>query len=577
MKTTIQLKLPLILCCILLSAFSMNAQTDTELNIGRVSPGELDYAGFKLSKDATIKINGTGASYEKWGNNLIFYGWIIESESREVVWSLLDEYENKFFHDDGPFSFDASINLKKGVYEVYFTGMYRNTYYKYHVNDFADVVQEVVRVIVDDDDDYSYYRKEKNYMTVSSNDEGFTINNGREYVDNILKKSIVSFVRTGDDEVKSEDFTLKKPTKLYIYCEGERQGSELYDFAWIYDLKTHERIWPDNLTDYERAGGGRKNFSVFQEVTLPEGEYQVNYITDGSHSFDKWNVMPPNDPQFWGISIWCDKENMKDVTQNATEYNPVVDLTKVHDDDFVSQGFEITKPMDIRVICLGESADYEPDDYGWIIDAKSREIIWKFTKSKSEYAGGSDKNRIINEVISLDKGKYIAYFTSDGSHSYRDWNAAPPHDQKLWGLSLWTVNDSDKSAIKLFKEEELDDENVIVEITKVRDNQRNYEDFKLDKETKVRIYAIGEGDDGYMHDTGWIKNMDSGKIVWEMTYRTSEHAGGAHKNRMFNNYILLPAGNYRLYFESDGSHSYMDWNDDPPLDQKNYGIKILKD
>lgn len=80
-----------------------------------------------------------------------------------------------------------------------------------------------------------------------------------------------------------------------------------------------------------------------------------------------------------------------------------------------------------------------------------------------------------------------------------------------------------------------------------------------------------------MYDTGWIKNMDSGKIVWEMTYRVSEHAGGAGKNRKFNNYVLLPAGNYRLYYESDGSHSYMDWNDDPPVDQMNYGIKILKE
>ena len=229
MRTTIQLRL-LILCGIILLAFSVKAQTNTEVNIGRVSPGEIDYKGFKLSQNATININGAGASYEKWGNNLIFYGWIIESKSREVVWSLLDEYENKFFHDEGPFSFNADIKLKKGTYEVYYTAMYGNSYYKYNGNNFSDIVREVVKVIIDDDD-HPYFQKEKNYMTVSSNNKGFSVNNGREYVDNILNKSIVSFVRIGDDEVKQKDFTLKEPTKVYIYCQGERQGNEFFDFA----------------------------------------------------------------------------------------------------------------------------------------------------------------------------------------------------------------------------------------------------------------------------------------------------------------------------------------------------------
>jgi hypothetical protein len=559
----------------MLFSFSLSAQTETEVKVGRVAQGEVDIAGFKLNQDATININGSGASFEKWGNNLMYYGWIIKSKSREVVWSLLDEYENEFFHGNGPFSFNANLKLKKGAYEVYFTSIQENSNYRIYGNDFTNIVHEVARAIVNEVE-HPYTRDEKNYMTVSSNNNGFEVNSGRDYIDNLSKKSIVSFVRTGDNEVARKNFALKKETKVYIYCQGEKEGRVFHDFGWIYDLKTHEKIWPNNLTDFNRAGGGRKNFSAFQELILPEGEYEINYITDGSHSFDKWNVMPPNDPQFWGVSIWCDSKDMNNVSENTNEHLPVVDLTKVRDNEFVTQGFEITNSVDLRVICLGESMRSEPSDYGWIIDAKTRETVWKFTRSKSEYAGGSDKNRIINEVITLARGKYIAYFLTDGSHSYHDWNTSPPYDQKLWGLSLWTVNDIDKSNIKLFKEEEFKDENVIVDITGVRDNQRDYENFMLEKETKVRIYAIGEGNNGYMSDTGWIKNMDSGKIVWEMTYRTSEHAGGAQKNRMFNDFILLSAGNYRLYFECDGSHSFMDWNDDPPNDPMNYGIKILK-
>ena len=99
----------------MLSAITLIAQTENEFKVGKVVQGEIDFAGFKLSQDATININGAGSSYEKWGNNLIYYGWIIESESREVVWSLLDEYENEYFHGEGLFKFDVEVELKKDL------------------------------------------------------------------------------------------------------------------------------------------------------------------------------------------------------------------------------------------------------------------------------------------------------------------------------------------------------------------------------------------------------------------------------------------------------------------------------
>jgi len=573
----IRLELSVLLTCMLLLVLSSNAQTDKkEVTLGRVSIGEVDYAGFKLSKETTIYVEGTGASVEKWGNDLLFYGWIIDSETRELVWSILDEYENEYFSGAGSFDFKSELTLKEGTYEIYYTGMFDRSYYNYEINDFADLVNEVVRAITDDDDDGSYYKHERYFMTVRGED-GFESNSGREYIDRMAEKSIVSLHRTRDHEMESKEFALTKETKIYIYCQGERDGHEFYDFAWINNLKTHEKVWPNNSTDYDWAGGGRKNFLAFQEITLPAGDYQVNYVTDGSHSYDRWNVMPPNDPQMWGVVVWCDREGKKNVSDKVGEYSPVVDLTRIRDNDFESQGFELTQNANIRVVCLGEIADYDPDDYGWIIDANTRETIWTFTRSKSKYAGGANKNRMVNEVIFLKKGKYIAYFASDGSHSYRDWNAAPPYSEDLWGLSLWIMNDTDKSKINLFDEDELKNENVIAEIIRVRDNERKYENFTLNKESKVRIYAIGEGDDGNMFDTGWIKNTDNGKIIWEMTYRTSEHAGGARKNRMFNDFIILSEGNYSLYFESDGSHSYMDWNAAPPRDQTNYGIQILKE
>src|SRR3989442_15846994 len=53
-------------------------------------------------------------------------------------------------------------------------------------------------------------------------------------------------------------------------------------------------------------------------------------------------------------------------------------------------------------------------------------------------------------------------------------------------------------------------------------------------------------------------------------------AGGADKNRMFDGVVTLPAGNYVLRYRSDGSHSYDDWNADPPDDPESWGISVFR-
>jgi hypothetical protein len=65
-----------------------------------------------------------------------------------------------------------------------------------------------------------------------------------------------------------------------------------------------------------------------------------------------------------------------------------------------------------------------------------------------------------------------------------------------------------------------------------------------------------------------------GRVVWEMTYRMTDHAGGANKNRVFNDTIALEAGEYTVHYESDGSHSFGHWNASPPDDAVNWGVTV---
>jgi hypothetical protein len=106
-------------------------------------------------------------------------------------------------------------------------------------------------------------------------------------------------------------------------------------------------------------------------------------------------------------------------------------------------------------------------------------------------------------------------------------------------------------------------------------NERARAAFQLDQETTLRVYAVGEGD-GELVDYGWIEEAGSGRVVWEMTYRTAEPAGGARKNRVFDGMIRLPAGAYVLRYRSDGSHAYSNWNADPPDDPESWGITVSR-
>ncbi|MHC1705873.1 MAG: hypothetical protein AB9846_18380 [Tenuifilaceae bacterium] len=553
----------------------------SQLVIGYQSAGKIDAKAFILNNEASIKIEGFGGLFEKLGNDLMFYGWILDSKSRKVVWNLIEEANDEFFShgDPGRFSFKKEVKLPAGQYEVYYAaGMNYNRFgnkdYNFSIGDLGDLFNLIFgEMSRNDNERYIDAKASKFNMTISGPAGVFTETGYDQKVNEFSKNALVSIIRAGNNEYFKKTFTVTDAVKLNILEIGEQSDGQMYDFAWIVNATTFEKVWPNAETRFKKAGGGNKNKSTFQTVTLPKGIYTVYFSSDDSHSFDKWNVLPPYDPQFWGITIWPDEAD-KGKAKVIETFDPyVLKINKAKNNDYLSQGFSLKKEMKIRVISEGESSgDFDMADYGWIVNTDTHKTVWEFTQRKSQYAGGAEKNRIINEEVTLPQGNYIAYFVTDDSHAYGKWNSAPPLVPELWGLSI--LLDSNQDSFVLTNAQSVPNNKVAVEITKVRDDERISKDFTLDKETKVRIYAIGEGVDGDMVDLGWIKNRTTGKVVWEMSYRTTESAGGAEKNRMFDGTILLPAGSYSVYYETDNSHSFRDWNDSPPYDQEHYGISI---
>jgi len=115
---------------------------------------------------------------------------------------------------------------------------------------------------------------------------------------------------------------------------------------------------------------------------------------------------------------------------------------------------------------------------------------------------------------------------------------------------------------------------IIASIDNVTDNRYEIVDFTLERDTDIRIYAIGEGTSNIMTDYAGIENAQTGQLVWEMYIISTEHAGGSSKNRKFDRVVPLVAGSYRLHYRSDDSHSFDNWNDLPP-DHYWWGVRLF--
>ncbi|MEP5613006.1 MAG: hypothetical protein ABJP45_12195 [Cyclobacteriaceae bacterium] len=568
----------------LLTIAILVAMTSTSQSIvlDDVYPEEVASEGFTLTANSSVKIEGIGSVfYEDW-KAIVYYGWIIDSRTREVVWHLFDEMKDRDFREsDGKIDFKANVDLEKGDYEAYFAAAYSNGNdwndwgNTWAVKNFNDVVERIF-----DSRDRQKYRSsysDEFYMKVSS--ANLQKASMSELLNNSLRNSILSFNRMGDNESEKQGFSLTAETDVRIYSVGEGNKGETFDYLWIYDARTREVVFEIEYDNTDFAGGAEKNLKFDEVITLKAGDYIASYASDDSHSYEKWNSLPPDDPQFWGATIWPasdnDRKNVVPFREPKT-LKPLVDLTRVRDDELLSKGFSIKRGMDVRVLCLGEEGSDGMADYGWIMNANTRDKVWKMKEYRSDHAGGARKNRKVSEVITLPAGDYIVYYSTDGSHAYNDWNSARPHEEEMWGISIWATDESDLKNVTAFEPSDFVNKNSLVEILMVRDDEYIRESFTLDQDTDVRVLAIGEGSDGDMHDYGYIRD-ESGRTIWEMEYRDSDHAGGSSKNREFNERLTLKKGTYRVTFRSDGSHSYGRWNASPPSDEEMWGLQIVKD
>jgi hypothetical protein len=553
--------------------------------IDHLKLNEIKVTGFSLEKEVPITIEAVayrdiGIGDEFTLNN----AWILSSDTREVVWSLEDsdsEKRSKNLRD-----FSDEITLPKGRYEVYYSTYWHYGSRSYDMGDDADLeglgeaISAVVREIVDKGVDEEEYRKNVKEFRINVEGEGSATGPAEvlELHDRLRKGAVISQNKLGNDYYQTLGLSLEKPMDLQIYAIGEITKGGDFDHCWIIDTVTYKKIWSLDYSNSVYAGGARKNRVFKDVVSLPAGRYALFTATDDSHSFDHWNSPPPYDPYFWGVTIQTADPGMAKYVKTTPyeHFSPkdvLLELNRLRDGETRSQGFSLKSPAKLRVYALGEGSESDLFDYSWILNASTREPVWEMDARKTEHGGGATKNRVVDEVVELGKGDYIVYAVTDGSHSFGDWNASPPHTPERWGITLLSVGGSKPEFAPYHEGEKA---SALASIVMVKNSEEKTERFRLEKAGDVHVYALGEGGRGEMHDYAWIESAGSGEVVWEMTYHATDHAGGARKNRVFDGDIHLAAGEYVVYYASDASHSYEEWNASPPLDPASWGVTVTR-
>jgi len=393
----------------------------TIVNFNQPDRDEYLTKGFTLSREASLDIYAIGEysdSYELFVDG----GWIINADTRKKVWTM-DKWntdraggakKNRMFRD--------VITLPAGNYIACYATDDSHDNEGWNMPPPADPMAYGMLITAANDNDFKYVS---------------------DYDDHLNTTEIVALTRVGDDEFLKQGFTLNKDAKIHILALGERSYTEgeFADYGWIVDADNMETVWEMDADNVEFAGGAAKNAMFDGIIDLPAGNYMVYYRTDDSHSYEEWNAAAPFQRRSYGITVSGigDDFSIKDFTlidQFQPTGNILVNLTGLGNDEDISQDFTLEKTTRIRIMGVGEGKSKTMYDYGWIENDDTHEVVWEMTYRKTRHAGGASKNRKVVSNITLEPGEYTAYFVTDDSHSFQDFNASPPDEPERWGLLI---------------------------------------------------------------------------------------------------------------------------------------------
>ncbi len=570
-----------------------------------IEPDLLLEETFRVEQPVRVVIDATGSfeSEEQADSvSLAAYGWILRREDRAVVW---DMHSAPLQQGDNTLVLVAdTVEFQPGVYDVYFTS--------YGNEEVSSIGLSLLDGLFDlSVGDGHFWRNDADEWRMVVRALGDTLA-GRVHLD-----AASALFLPGEEELlwtsapmegretAEHLFGVIQPAEVRVYAVGEI-GEERMDFGWIEEVSSGERVWDMRRENTVPAGGWEVNRMFDGTVSLPPGLYRAVFRTDPRQNYGDWVRNPPFDPAGWGVSLFTAVPEAVRPVDPWEEQEPFVRINRVGDNERHIARFRVHAPARIAVYALGEMGDEERYDYARITAGPSERVVWEMTPERSLPAGGRNNRREL-AFLDLPPGIYTATYQTDDSHSYAGWSHGEPDYPERWGVTLFHVDkDTDPSAIEVltvdreaFSEApDAEDDSAfaaapgrpadrrrfsgegapgapLVDLTGLGNRERVSAPFTFDGEGFLRIRAVGEVSLSGQYDYGWIEHAETGETVWEMTWQNTIPAGGDDRNRMFVGTLSLAPGDYTVYFTTDFSHAYGDFEDNAPNDPEAWGIRMF--
>ncbi|HKR60181.1 MAG TPA: serine hydrolase domain-containing protein [Pyrinomonadaceae bacterium] len=127
----------------------------------------------------------------------------------------------------------------------------------------------------------------------------------------------------------------------------------------------------------------------------------------------------------------------KPMPADLLKMNLVAEIVRVLDNEDKTVTFRLDRERQVRIFSIGEGQAGEMFDYGWIENVDKGFPVWEMQERRTTHAGGANKNRQVDETITLPAGNYKLRYKSDDSHAFDHWNSLPP-DVNFWGIAIYT-------------------------------------------------------------------------------------------------------------------------------------------
>lgn len=579
---------------------------------------------FVLDNPTEVRIRAEGLA-DRQGTSFLAYGWILDLASRRPAWTM-DATNGEWDRKTQNWKVDDRVTLPAGTYALYYAS-YGGSFPLDKEIRVLGLVLGRIESSVGPSVKWNEHGDDSRWgIRVEASSPGSRPGKVPVEAPSPDPGALVRFFDLPNNALERERIDLSRPVDFRVRFTGEydRRVRAFADGAWITDLTNYEKIWSPTFDETEPAGGDPKNRMFQGTIPLGAGSYEFTVTTDGSHAVGSWNAPPPYDPDAWGISLTPVRESDRayvKVTGAAGLPEPVLAIQEVGDEELRREPFVVLRPVRLFITALGErSGKGEMADFAWIERADDLQPVWEMREEDTEPGGGSAKNRVVESVIELPPGAYALCYASDDSHSYPDWNSEAPRSPRAWGVSLAPIGpaapDSPRLAAPLEEPEApqvprppskpgrperpappppapavplspaaiaglirpgaLPDPPVVIALTRVGSDEELSRRFRVTASTRFHLVALGEGTEEPLSDHGWIEDAGSGKVIWKMRYRETEHAGGARKNRIERADITLPRGEYLLHYETDDSHAFGDWNAALPSQPHLWGISLVE-